>query len=76
MKFDKKEAMRCMIEAKSNTSIAIVMYIAKNGCSSAAIKCKKCPIQLVCDHVATNAQMYAIRTMAAVEKRIEEIKKQ
>ena len=73
MKFNRKDALDCIIDAKGNTSKALVYYILKNGCNG--FRCRKCPLGAVCDHNPLHSRSYAIIVLQKVDEREREVAK-
>lgn len=71
MKLKKGEATKAFIQAGGNVGKAMVIYIAKNGCSG--FRCRSCVLKVVCSHHRNEASSYAIRTLVAVEEKEGEI---
>lgn len=63
-----------MVEAKGNTTKAMVIYIAKEGCNGFRCKRGGCPLALICTHNPEDSRKYAILALQEAE-RIEEGKR-
>ena len=56
MGIDRAEAARTLLGSR-NVVEAMTVYIERNGCNG--FRCKKCPLELVCDHYPSHARDYA-----------------
>jgi hypothetical protein len=67
MGFDRQEVLKS-VRFTGNIPEAMLMYIARNGCSG--FKCKGCVLGLVCSHRPVDSVSYAVAVLTEVNKRL------